>query len=295
MHLMLEEVSSPPVYWLDRSVYRGMDAIITVCRKLGEQMQVAYGLPADRIHPVLNGVVPSEASAREIAADRERIRQEFQIPGSTTVFLTAGRFSEEKGYGFLLDGIRCFTRLREQDARQNTDSPEDVRFLSEDVRHLSEDVRFLFAGDGPLLPEIREEIRKRGLEHHVLLAGYRQDLPALMHAADVYVSPSRTEALSLSILEAMDAGLPVIATAVGGTPELIRPEWENGRLVAYGAVDAMGESIALLASGADLRQEMGSRAKEVVKSRFSLEGMLRQTAALYDQLRSVGKTYHCKQ
>ena len=144
--------------------------------------------------------------------------------------------------------------------------------------------RFLFAGDGPLLPEIREQLDKQVLADGIILAGYRRDLPALLHAADVYVSPSRTEALSLSILEAMDAGLPVIATAVGGTPELIRAEWGNGRLVAYGDVGALGDAIATLASDADLCREMGNRGKELLRAQFTLDAMLRQTAALYDGL-----------
>ena len=265
-HLMLEQVSSPPLYWLDRFVYRGMDAIITVCRKLGEQMQSAYGIPADRIHPILNGVVPSEASAQEITADRERIRQELGISNESTLFLTAGRFSEEKGYDFLLEAIR---RIRVQRAQ---------------IPRTAQKERFLFAGDGPLLPEIREQLDKQVLADGIILAGYRRDLPALLHAADVYVSPSRTEALSLSILEAMDAGLPVIATAVGGTPELIRAEWGNGRLVAYGDVGALGDAIATLASDADLCREMGNRGKELLRAQFTLDAMLRQTAALYDGL-----------
>ena len=277
VHLMLEQVSNPPVYWLDRFVYRGMDAIITVCRKLGEQMQSAYGIPADRIHPILNGVVPSEASAQEIAADRERIRQELGISNESTLYLTAGRFSEEKGYDFLLEAIRRFCVQKVQSS--GTAQKE----------------RFLFAGDGPLLPVIREQLDKQDLADGVILAGYRRDLPALLHAADVYVSPSRTEALSLSILEAMDAGLPVIATAVGGTPELIHAEWGNGRLVPYGDADALGEVIASLASDADVRRVMGNSGKVLLREKFALDAMLRQTAALYDAMypgMAPGQTAH---
>ena len=102
-------------------------------------------------------------------------------------------------------------------------------------------VRFVLAGDGPMLPGFEQKLRQEGLTEVIRPVGYRQDLPALLRAADVYVSPSRTEAMSLSILEAMAAGLPVVATGrVGGTPELIRPEWGNGLLVPFGKYRSAG-------------------------------------------------------
>ena len=117
-----------------------------------------------------------------------------------------------------------------------------------------------------------------------MLAGYRRDLPALLQAADVYLSPSRTEAMSLSILEAMAAGLPILATDVGGTPELVRQEWKNGLLVPYGEADALADGIAVFLRDASTRGDMGVRAAAAVAAHFTRARMLDRTAAVYEQL-----------
>lgn len=266
VHLMLDQASSPPLLWLDKAVYRGMGAILTVCEKLGEQMRAAYGLSGTRVRTVPNGVVPVRRDPDNAAVDRERVRRELGIPKDAVLFLTAGRFSEEKGYGFLLDGIRVWRQKHH---------PDEAQLAA---------VRFVLAGEGPLWDAFAETLRQEGFDKLVLLAGYRRDLPALLQAADVYLSPSRTEAMSLSILEAMAAGLPVLATDVGGTPELVRREWENGLLVPYGEAGALADGIAMFLCGASARCDMGVKAAAAVAAHFTRALMLDRTVAVYEQL-----------
>ncbi len=270
VHLMLEQPAGPPLVWLDRAVYRGMAGIVTVCDRLGVQMREAYGIAAGKLLTVHNGIAPdplvpavtvpgsfADARREAVRPDREMIRAEFGIPADATVFLTAGRFTEEKGMGFLLNGIRAW--------------PGGV----------PEGVRFLLAGDGALRAEVELAARTAGLSDRILFAGHRTDLPRLLHAADAYVSPSRSEALSLSILEAMHAGLPVLATDVGGTPEMVSPEKGTGLLVPYGDVGALAAGLARLASDAGLRASLGAVSNGLARTRFTLDIMLSRTLDAY--------------
>jgi glycosyltransferase involved in cell wall biosynthesis len=266
VHLMLEQVARPPLGWVDRAVYRGMAAIVTVCELLATQMRAAYGLGASQVIAIPNGIAVAEAPEGQWAAERTKTRVALDIPDNAVVFLTAGRFSEEKGYFFLLDAIRDWR----DKAASEVAGPAPVRFV--------------LAGDGPLLHPFRERLAQEGLTGLVTCVGYRRDLPALMRAADVYVSPSRTEAMSLSILEAMGAGLPVVATAVGGTPELIRPQWDNGLLVPCGDVAALTDALRQMARDEALRLRLGAQGAVVTREHFSESGTHRRTLAVYERL-----------
>ena len=282
VHLMLDRPAKPPMIWLDRAVYRSMAKVVTVCDRLGMQMKAAYGLDGGKLLTVHNGIVPDpvmpgpfspasgdDGSAAErfadarrtaVQADRDAVRAEFGIAPEAVLFLSAGRFTEEKGMGFLIDAIRAWPG----------GCPRDVRFL--------------LAGDGALRAGIERAVREAGLADAVRFAGHRTDLPRLLRAADAYVSPSRSEALSLSVLEAMDAGLPVLATDVGGTPELVSPEGGNGMLVAYGDITACASGLARLAAEAGLRAAMGERGNRLARTRFTLDAMVERTAALYREI-----------
>lgn len=265
VHLMLDKVANPPLKWLDEVVFRGMHRVIAVCGVLAGQLRRGYGLPESQVVAIPNGVRIPVDSGGDRAATRTRIRGELGIAGNAVVFLTAGRFSPEKGYDFLMAGILAWRKGR----LSGTSSPP---------------VCFVLAGEGPTHGEIREMILANGLDGLVLLTGYRGDLPDLLVAADVYVSPSRTEALSLSILEAMASALPILATAVGGTPELVQPVWDNGRLVPFGDAAALAEAIRWMETREPDRKGMGVRAREVVRDHFSLDGMIDRTACLYTEL-----------
>ena len=110
VHLMLDKVAKPPLRWLDRAVFHGMDTIVAVCDLLATQIRTAYGLGPDKVVSVPNGIVSEDMPKEQATADRTRLRTELGIPEDTVLFLTAGRFSEEKGYGFLLDAIRLLKK-----------------------------------------------------------------------------------------------------------------------------------------------------------------------------------------
>lgn len=267
VHLMLDRPAGPPLRWIDRAAFHDADVTIAVCEALRRQLAEAYGLSGDKLVTIFNGVTPAPGMEPDaLAEERRGVRTEFGIAGNETVFLSVGRLSAEKGWMYLIDGIRSFL----------ASNPESR-------------CRFLLVGDGPQRNELEQAIALYGLEGVVRLAGYRQDVARILHGADVYVSPSRTEALSLSILEAMDAGLPVIATAVGGTPEMVGDTLGDGILVPYGDVPALSRAMAALAADGAARARMGQGAREAVAASFSLARMVGATEALYRKLSGLDR------
>jgi glycosyltransferase involved in cell wall biosynthesis len=135
-------------------------------------------------------------------------------------------------------------------------------------------------GDGPERPAVEAEIRASGLVEQVELTGERHDVPELLEEADVFVLSSRSEGAPLSILEAMAAGLPVVATAVGGVPEIV-DAGTTGLLVPPGDAAALAAALERLLADAGLRTRMGGAGWERVRERFDLAQLRRAHLELY--------------
>jgi glycosyltransferase involved in cell wall biosynthesis len=138
----------------------------------------------------------------------------------------------------------------------------------------------LLVGDGPDRPTLEEEIKALGLSEHVHLAGERHDVPELLAAADVFVLPSRSEGMPVSVLEAMAAGLPVVASRVGGVPELVADE-RTGILVEPGDADALAAALVRLVGDPGLRRELGGAGRARVEERFDVDAFRRAHVELY--------------
>jgi glycosyltransferase involved in cell wall biosynthesis len=135
-------------------------------------------------------------------------------------------------------------------------------------------------GDGPDRPAVEAEIRAAGLEGVVELAGERHDVPRLLADAEVFVLSSRSEGAPLSVLEAMAAGLPVVASAVGGVPEIVA-DGATGLLVPPGNVAALAAALEQLLADAALRRRLGAAGRERARARFDLAGLRRAHLELY--------------
>ncbi|MFU2485969.1 TIGR03088 family PEP-CTERM/XrtA system glycosyltransferase [Thauera sp. WH-1] len=144
-------------------------------------------------------------------------------------------------------------------------------------------LRLIIAGDGPLRAELEAEIRHAGVGDVVWLAGERKDVPEVMRALDLFALPSQAEGISNTILEAMACGLPVVATAVGGNPELVAAG-ETGALVPAQDPHRMAEALLCYASDAALRKKHGAAGRQRVEHHFSLDAMVARYTAMYDQL-----------
>ena len=144
-------------------------------------------------------------------------------------------------------------------------------------------LRVLIVGEGPERAHLEPLIRELGLERTVMLLSYREDVPDVLEALDVAVSSSDFEGSPLSIMECMEAGKPVVATRVGGVPDLIE-QGVHGLLVERRDPSALAASIAEILRDPDRAAEMGARGRERRRSEFDLEVTVRRLEGLYEEL-----------
>ena len=200
-----------------------------------------------------NSVRPHpETPGEKLAA----VRSGFEIEPATQVVVAVGRLSKEKGQ---LDLIDAFSRLQSLKERK---------------------VRLLLVGDGPERPRIESAIRSLHLEECVTLAGYQSDVTPYYAIANVLVLPSHSEGSPNVLLEAMAAGLPVVATAVGGVPEIARNE-HSALLVPPRDARAMAMALDRLLTDAPLATRVASTAYSEVRARFSVESYTRSLLTIY--------------
>jgi len=141
-------------------------------------------------------------------------------------------------------------------------------------------VQTLFVGEGPLRSALEAQVGREGLEGWIHFLGRRNDVPDILHAGDVFVFPSRWEGFPVAVMEAMAAGLPVVASDVGGISELVQ-EGKTGMLVPPKDPIALFESLRKLLNDRDFRQRMGIEGKNRIRRDFQLEKMVVNTEQVY--------------
>jgi glycosyltransferase involved in cell wall biosynthesis len=153
-----------------------------------------------------------------------------------------------------------------------------VRFLQQHPA-AAERARLVMIGDGPLKPEVERILDEAAIRHLAWLPGARGDIADVLRLLDCFVLPSEAEGTSCTLQEAMACGLPAIATAVGGTPQLVE-EGATGLLVAPNADDELAAALWRYFSEPNLAHAHGSAARQKALDRFALAGMIER----YDQL-----------
>ena len=242
-HLTLHQ----PIYWklLNRIFTPGNHRIISVCRE-GAEIMKANGVCPARMEVIFNGI----DATSPLPKDRSVLR-EFGIGEQELTVSILARFSPEKGLDFLCDAI---ARVREL-----TRIP----------------FRVLIMGDGELFDHIREKIGQLGLENTVTLTGFRTDTAKLLAASDLYLnSSSCNEAMSFAILEALGAGLPVVATDVGGNSDLVHLGGTCGFILDHGDIEGYAGAIARLLEDPDLRAHYSTAAYAKATCEFDLHRLL---------------------
>lgn len=207
----------------------------------------------DTPHAVVrNGIAPGIA-ARSAAT----IRADLGLTPDDIVVLTVARFTAQKGYDVLVAAAAQVLDRRPK-------------------------VKFLLVGTGPEQVVIKERIAAAGRDESVLLLGRRDDVPDLLAIADLFVLPSHFEGLPLALLEAAAAGVPVVATAIGGTIEAIGPD--HPFLVAPADPDALARAMLRALAEPGLAQAAANQAKARFESQFTAARMAEQTAKVYAPL-----------
>ncbi|PWB75876.1 hypothetical protein C3F09_01830 [candidate division GN15 bacterium] len=221
------------------------DAIIVPSESLKRQITRHGYLETDVIEVIPIGI-PDTSALSGNAEVRARIRSAVGLPEDAIIAVTSGRFVEQKGHRFLLEAISA---------------------LAERISSLY----FLWLGSGPLENELRIRVDELGLTSRVIFAGMLDSVDEHLAASDLMIHPSIEEPFGIAILEGMRAGLPVVASDVGGIPEVV--DNRCAQLVPPRDSTALVEAVAGLASNAQSRLRMGMHARERFLSEFSVETM----------------------
>lgn len=237
----------------DREVIaRAAGAMIAVSREDRRRMIEIERIPADRVRYIPNGAPPA------VPPDGSDVRAELGIPAAAPVIGSVGALRAQKAYPVLLEAVALLV------GRQP-------------------DLHVLIAGGGEERSLLEERIAALGLQRNVRLLGRRTDVPAVLRAVDVAVMSSDYEGMPLSILEYMAAGLPVVATRVGGVPDLVEHE-VTGLLVEPRDPDGIAAAVATLLGDRRRAAAMGDRGRARRSAVFDLDVMVRRLEALYVEL-----------
>jgi glycosyltransferase involved in cell wall biosynthesis/GT2 family glycosyltransferase len=243
---------------VERLVTARVATWIAVSPDVSRGLVQTLGAPGDRVRTVLNGVaVDRQASGRESSDDI--------------------RPAEAARTGRLLVML---AQLRPQKRHE---------ILLEALTTLPEDVTAVLAGDGPERPRIEARVAELGLGSRVHLAGFVEDVRALLDGADIVVLPSRFEGLPLALLEAMAVGRPIVATDVPGTRELVT-DGQTGLLVRPDDPDQLANAIRRLLDDPDLARRLGEAGREQVTERFGLDQMVASVGTVYREAMTNGRS-----
>ena len=143
--------------------------------------------------------------------------------------------------------------------------------------------RFVFAGDGALRKELEDKVDRLGLGQNVLFLGRRNDIPEILACCDIGVLPSKAEGLPNAVLEYLAAGLPTVASAVGGNAEIIR-DGENGLLFPAENAGALAEKLLRILRDPEFARRLGQAGQEHVRQNFSFDRMIEQVDRMYTEL-----------
>ena len=141
----------------------------------------------------------------------------------------------------------------------------------------------MLAGDGPLLEPTKAQVKQLALEDRVKFIGFRKDIKNLYKGSDLYVNASRHEALSFLIIEAMAAGLPVIATDMGGNSDIVNDEAGCGLLVEYDNPDSMAAAMERFLEDPSFTDACRENARRTIEAKFEVHKMARATFGVYEK------------
>jgi glycosyltransferase involved in cell wall biosynthesis len=211
------------------------------------------GVPASQLVVIPNALDLAEfdEAARQPVAD---------LPSDEPpafLFLCPARLHPQKGHEILLEAV----------GQLAASSPRPFRVL--------------LAGEGPLRADLEASVRDRGLAAQVAFLGLRDDIPALLRQTDALVLASHYEGMPLAILEAMAARRPVVATRVGGVPEIVEPE-KTGLLVPPGDASALAAAMAALMAAPEHARRMGATARLRVERDFEVRVVAQRTVDLFE-------------
>lgn len=235
--------------WVSRKA-----TMVAVSQNLKQFIVEKVGVAPHRLKVLYNGVhALQQCSSVEVY----QCRKELGLPESHQIVGVVGNLYPVKGHQYLIDAIPS-------------------------ILMTCPNTSFVFAGRGELEAELKSQVYRLGVETKVFFLGLRQDIPRILAMLDVFVLPSLSEGLSMAILEAMIAGKPVVATQVGGNPELVL-NGETGFLVPPRDSQALASSVVTLLTNRQQAAQFSERGKRRAEGQFSLQTMVSSYQSLYDE------------
>jgi glycosyltransferase involved in cell wall biosynthesis len=237
----------------NRLIYNFMaDRVITVGKSTRQYMIREKKIREEKVLTIPTGV---DLDRFDPAGVQKNLREELGLSPQIPIFGTVAVFRRLKGHQYLLEATRIILRS----------CPE---------------ARVLLVGDGPQKKNLLRVIEANGLRSAVIMPGFREDVAQVLKTLDVFVFPSIEEALGTAILEAMAMERPIVATRVGGIPEIVR-EGENGFLVDPEDAEALAARIIFLLQHKEMGEEMGKRGRQFVETYHDNRSMVSRLEELY--------------
>jgi glycosyltransferase involved in cell wall biosynthesis len=243
---------------LDRLGLYLPDCLVPVSQAMYGQIVGQPGIEPDHVRAISNAIPVDQFYAPE---RRRPCRQELDLSPAELAIGFCGRMEKVKRIDLLLQAFQQVL-----------------------ARHPN--TRLVLVGEGSKLPEWQSYAERLSLSHAVIWTGFRTDVPGLLAAIDIYVQPSINEGLSLSILEAMAAGKPVIATAVGGTVEVIIDDL-TGVLIPTASPAIIAGALLDLIENSEKRSRLAETAREFVLREYCVERMASSYRRLYDDMLKI--------
>ncbi len=237
--------------WLTKKKYVAPDRVVAISERIADVM-LDLGVPKDRLSVVHSGIDPRRVQVAPIPRGNLGVADADPLIGNVAALVG------HKDHHTLIDAMPYVLR---------------------ELPH----AQLLIAGEGSLRTAIEQQIESLHLTEAVHLLGYRDDVPGILNALDLFVMSSCEEGLGTTILDAMAAGIPVVATAAGGIPEMVRNA-ETGLLTPVKNPKALAENIVRMWSEPTLRIACAEHARECVDADFSVEQMVEGNLAVYREL-----------
>ncbi len=238
----------------DRWSLPAADRLVTVCHAFARELTATTGVPLETISVQHNSIRPSSPPA---AAEVQALKTRLGIADDERVVLTVGRLSREKAHNDLLAAYKL---LREA--------------------HPEISSKLIIVGDGPEREKLENAAGSQGLKERVIFAGQVSGVQPFYAAADVFVLPSHSEGSPNVLLEAMAAGVPIVATNVGGVPEVVKND-ETALLVPARDPAALAVDLALVLSDQNLADRLTATSAALIAERFTPEKYVRALVEIY--------------
>jgi glycosyltransferase involved in cell wall biosynthesis len=252
--VLSRRVDNPEWSPIARVKYRLYDHVVTISRGIYNVL-LAEGVPAHKMSCVLDAV---DAERFAGAADRAWFEREFNLPAGVPTIGMVAQFIERKGHRYLLDAAPS-------------------------ILEQFPNARFLLFGKGPLHDDIGARVRQMGLTDRIALPGFRDDLERVLPCLTALAHPAEMEGLGVSLLQASAAGVPIVASAVGGIPEAV-VDGVNGCLIPSRDAVALADKLIELLRDPARAKTMGQHGRALVREKFSIDAMTDGNLSVYRDL-----------